>query len=93
MHPAGMVKRWLEYPTTVEEAERVQDLAGWGEWLHFREQMREGDQLWTFSTPIEAWENDMGCAGLCILRGGEVVSPWSRRRTEVHENFVRQDRP
>lgn len=45
-----------------------------GQWLHFKGLIREGDQLWTFCSSGDSWENLAGSEGLCIVRNGKVVA-------------------
>ncbi len=81
-----MVKEWLKSKTTVEECERkylVEDErlgpvpVPFGfqhrEWVNFKRQIQEVDELWEFSNPPEMWENLCGRAGICIVRDGEII--------------------
>lgn len=81
-----MKEEWLQEQTTVEEAEGenlVEDErlgpnpVPFGfqhdRWLRFKEQIRQGDQVWRFSSSADSWEHLAGRAGLCIVRDGEVV--------------------
>lgn len=43
----------------------------WGELLA---EMRDGDELWTFSTSDESWENGCGRAGISLVRNGKEVN-------------------
>src|SRR5712692_334277 len=80
-------KNWLTKRMTVEDAEAtytvkddrlgpfpipfgfLNDL-----WKGLLAQMVEGDQLWQFCTSGESWKNDMGRAGIALVRDGEVVA-------------------
>jgi|GEM_PF-856578 hypothetical protein len=81
------IKGWLRDQTTVEAAEREHlvktDRLGpnpvpfgfmHGEWLRFKGQIRQGDQLWNFCSSGESWEHLAGREGLCLVRGGEIVA-------------------
>jgi len=81
-----MLKEWLQEKTTLEQAEKghlVEDeRLGpnpvpfgflYGGWVRFKGQMKQGDELWKFSSPPESWRLLAGRAGLCIVRGGEIV--------------------
>jgi hypothetical protein len=84
--PLCYPKEWLQEQTTIEDAERenqVKDKAlgpdplpfGFqhNQWLHFKRQIMQGDQIWSFSSSAESWKHLGGRAGLCIVRDGEVV--------------------
>ena len=43
----------------------------WGELLA---EMRDGDELWTFSTSDESWDNGCGRAGISLVRNGKEVN-------------------
>jgi len=72
------VGRWLGSKISAEEAEQefadpeiaveFREL-----WHTFRAQLDEGDELWTFSSPVETWMKLCGRAGFAIVRGGRVV--------------------
>lgn len=81
------MKGWLTNQTTVEEAEREHlvktDRLGpnpvpfgfiHGQWLKFKDQIRQGDQLWKFCSSGESWGHLAGREGLCIVRDGEIVA-------------------
>lgn len=42
-------------------------------WKPFIENLQEGDEIWTFRSPDEDWDNLCGRAGDAILRDGEIV--------------------
>jgi hypothetical protein len=47
------------------------------QWLEFRDQMKDGDELWTFRTPQDTWtEYDPRCGmeGYALVRGNKVVA-------------------
>ena len=37
------------------------------------DRMEPGDELWVFASSRESWENLAGCAGIALVRDGEVV--------------------
>ena len=42
-------------------------------WNLLKAELRDGDELWLFSSPKETWQNLCGRGGICIVRDGEVV--------------------
>jgi hypothetical protein len=81
-----MLKEWLQEKTTLEQAEKDHlvkderlgpDPVPFGfaheRWVCFRGQMKQGDELWKFSSPAESWQDLAGREGLCIVRNGEIV--------------------
>lgn len=40
------------------------------DWLKFKEQMQEGDEIWYFKTPPETWTK---CFPLCGLEGYALI--------------------
>ena len=81
-----MIKEWLKNRITVEEAEQkhlVKDERlgpepipfgfQYEEWLAFKEQIQDGDELLEFSSPPETWEHLCARAGICIVRDNKVV--------------------
>ncbi len=42
-------------------------------WLALVAKMQEGDELWTFDSPLETWENLCGRRGYSIVRDGEII--------------------
>ena len=45
-------------------------------WDRFVSQLQEGDELWAYSSPAEAWRHLHGEAGYAILRDGKVIDKW-----------------
>jgi DNA-binding NarL/FixJ family response regulator len=43
------------------------------EWRELLAMMQKGDELWTFSTSNESWDNMAGRAGVSLVRGGETI--------------------
>jgi len=81
-----MKKKWLKKKTTAERAEQdhlVKDESlgpipvpfGFQHerWLRFKSQMKDGDELWEFSSPPITWKLLVGRAGLSIVRNGKIV--------------------
>jgi hypothetical protein len=67
-----MDKDWLKKKITREQAEAefgVQD----AEWRKLVATMRDGDELWSFSSDAESWELLSGCAGIALVREGAVI--------------------
>jgi hypothetical protein len=44
------------------------------EWRELLAEMQHGDELWTFSTSDESWDNLAGRAGISLVRNGKEVS-------------------
>jgi hypothetical protein len=44
-----------------------------GEWEALKAEKRPGDELWTFSSPPESWQDLAGRAGLALVRNGAPV--------------------
>jgi hypothetical protein len=42
------------------------------EWHRLKQQMEPGDELWTFCSPAEEWDNHMGWQGLVLVRDGNL---------------------
>jgi hypothetical protein len=79
-------RAWLEKRTTVEEAERgnlVTDRrlgpkpVPFGfmneQWVRFKGELREGDELWEFSSSADSWKHLAGRSGICIVRKGKII--------------------
>lgn len=43
-------------------------------WLALRAQMRDGDELWSFSSAPESWQQLCGRAGFVLVRDGQAVA-------------------
>jgi hypothetical protein len=78
---------WLTRRVTVEEAEAAHlvssDRLGpkpvpFGfqnaRWQELLSEMREGDELWHFSSPPKTWASLSGRAGYAVVRRGRVVA-------------------
>lgn len=44
------------------------------EWRELLAEMQVGDELWTFTTSEESWNNLAGRAGISLVRNGEEIS-------------------
>jgi len=44
------------------------------EWEAFKSNIKEGDELWEWSTSQSSWDMLRGSSGYAILRNGEVIS-------------------
>ena len=42
-------------------------------WEEFKAVMLPGDELWTFSSPVDSWQHLAGRAGIAIVRNGVPV--------------------
>jgi hypothetical protein len=83
---ADGVKEWLQKRLTVAEAEAAHMVRNdWlgpnpvpfgfvnGKWRALLLEMKEGDELWAFSSSRESWAHLGGRAGIALVRDGEVV--------------------
>jgi len=43
------------------------------EWESLKAEMQPGDELWTFSSPPESWQDLAGRAGIALVRNGAPV--------------------
>lgn len=81
-----MEKSWLQTKRTREELEAenmVERKNLWPqpvpfgfmypEWKQLLAQQQPGDELWTFSSSNESWEEMAGRKGIALVRQGEVV--------------------
>jgi len=44
------------------------------EWLELLTKMQDGDELWSYSTSADSWNNLAGRAGVRLIRGDRVVA-------------------
>jgi hypothetical protein len=44
-----------------------------GQWEAIKAAMQPGDELWTFASPAESWENLAGRAGIAVVRDGNPI--------------------
>jgi hypothetical protein len=43
------------------------------DWRRIKSMFQEGDELWTFCSPMEEWEGRMGWQGVVLVRDGKLV--------------------
>lgn len=86
MDPMELARRDLEQ-LGIPPADWDQFLAGaafarWlGKWAAFVEQVVAGDELWSYASPPETWEDFAGAAGYAIVRGGKPIQILNSRRS------------
>src|ERR1700684_150905 len=44
-----------------------------GQWEAIKAAMQPGDELWTFASPANSWEDLAGRAGIAVVRDGNLV--------------------
>lgn len=44
-----------------------------GQWEQMKSQMAEGDELWSFVSPLDSWRHLAGRAGVALVRNGEII--------------------
>ena len=44
------------------------------QWQELLAEMQDGDELWTFRTSDESWDNGCGRAGISLVRNGKEVN-------------------
>ena len=87
MSPGALEHRFIKKYLSIEEAEKenmVTDPRFGGspvpfgfsnnEWRDLLAEMRAGDELWTFSTSQESWDNRAGRGGVSLVRNGKEIS-------------------
>jgi hypothetical protein len=50
-------------------------------WQQFLRELREGDELWLFSSPENTFAMKLGCQGYAIVRGGVILHTLVTLRT------------
>lgn len=71
--------QWLQSKLSLEQVEAQNSVNGvpFGglsdEWIGLKSQMIAGDEIWTFSSSDESWENLAGRAGIALVRDGHPV--------------------
>jgi len=60
---------WLKKRLAVARADCQSD----GEWVHFADNVRVGDELWSFSSPAESWKILAGQSGVALVRDGAII--------------------
>jgi len=81
-----MKKSWLTYKITtkISDTEFQESGVKWNDytdpfnltsfrWDNLKKEMKDGDELWLFSSPDESWIMLSGRCGICIVRDGEIV--------------------
>jgi hypothetical protein len=43
------------------------------QWEALKAEMKPGDEIWSFSSPAQTWEDLAGRAGVVLIRDGKVV--------------------
>jgi hypothetical protein len=44
------------------------------EWANLLAKMEPGDEIWSWSTDEESWQQMMGMEGMALVRGEEIVA-------------------
>jgi hypothetical protein len=68
--PTPANPRFIPPPQWLEKVEAV--VASPSEW-DGSGKAQAGDEIWTFSSPPETWEEERGTKGKCLLRGTVIV--------------------
>ena len=77
---ANVPPEWLFDPVDIDEMESdwLDKPGPYGvpkkEWVKLKSQMEEHDEIFSFSSPPQSWENLAGRAGYALVRDGEVVA-------------------
>jgi hypothetical protein len=80
-----MFPQWLRRRVGVKELEDEYNVKGVpfgycnGEWKALLSRMEPGDELWTFSSPQEDWDQMMGSEEIALVRRGEMVASFCTR--------------
>lgn len=45
-----------------------------GDWISLKQQLKPGDELWTFDSPKRFWRQGMGRQGIVLVRSGYFVA-------------------
>ncbi len=43
------------------------------EWQALRAKQRVGEEIWTFSSPVDSWKHLAGRGGVALVRSGKVI--------------------
>ena len=65
-------REWLRKKISIEDVE-ADILIPERVCLLMKQEIREGDELWEFSSPPKMWERLWGRAGIALVRDGEIV--------------------
>jgi hypothetical protein len=63
---------WLTKKTTFDAVKRRFGKSDY--WAEFASQFKDGDEVWKFSTPEDAWMMDCGSQGFAIIRAGKFIA-------------------
>jgi hypothetical protein len=82
MAEQAIPKDWLQERATAAEAEAHHTSPEWpvpfgalnAEWEQMLTQMQPGDELWSFASPRESWEQLAGRAGYALVRDGVAIA-------------------
>lgn len=67
---------WLDTPISVADVDADYGAPSSGlhaEWERLKSEMRPGDKLVRFASPVESWERLAGRAGIALVRDGKVI--------------------
>lgn len=90
---SSVPEAWLLRRVTLEEiaeASRTRDLIkprDSAEWEEFKAQVRQGDEIWLFTSPEESFQNVGGDIGYVLIRNGEEVTHIVALRSSVRFTF------
>jgi hypothetical protein len=48
-------------------------------WIEFKSRMEAGDEIREYTSPSESWEENMGSAGIALVRNGKVIATLQTR--------------
>jgi hypothetical protein len=65
-------KEWLRKKISIKDVED-DILIPEKVWLILKQEIRQGDELWAFTSPPKMWERLWGRAGIALVREGEIV--------------------
>lgn len=71
---------WRKERVTIEQVEQSPILDhkapltdGCDDWRQLKNSVQAGDEIWTFCSPQEVWDRQMGWQGLILVRDGKLV--------------------
>ncbi|MBE1302401.1 MAG: hypothetical protein GJ680_21125 [Alteromonadaceae bacterium] len=70
MYPHKLFKK---YDSASDVEASVRRIANFAEWNELKAKMRDGDEIWSFSTSDKSWEMMCGRSGYALVRNGTVV--------------------
>lgn len=67
---------WLDAPVSIEELDTDYAPASGihADWERLKSEMKPGDKLVRFASPVESWRNLAGRAGIALVRDGRVIA-------------------